>query len=60
MKARKNFYHDVESIDWDRNLKGRPADYIGLIPKEQGDIDFESIGKLTKSSRIEEWVRPYN
>lgn len=53
MKARKNFYHDIESIDWERNLKGRTVDYIGLMPKEQGDIEFESLGKIMKSSRID-------
>ena len=38
MKARKNFYHDIEALDWDRNLKGKPADYIGVLPRDQSEI----------------------
>lgn len=60
MKIRKNFYHDVESLSWDKNFKGQPADFIGLLPKNQSDIQFDSIGTLTKMQKANDWVKPYN
>ena len=53
MKVKKNYYNEIESLSWDKNFKGKEANYIGLIPKDMSDLEFAEVERIPKMQRIE-------
>jgi hypothetical protein len=49
IKNRKNYYHNVQALYWNSNLKDTIASFLGIIPKNLEDVDGEIIGKLAKN-----------
>jgi nanoRNase/pAp phosphatase (c-di-AMP/oligoRNAs hydrolase) len=49
IKNRKSYYHNVQAIYWNTDLKDTVACYLGLIPKNFEDAEGATIEKLAKS-----------
>lgn len=43
-------------LNWNQ-LERRDANFIGLIDRE---YPFEELGKISKSQKVSEWIKPYN
>lgn len=60
LRNRKNFYHNIQLLSWETDILGTVADYLGLVPVNTQNLEIETIHKIPKSERVEEWIKAYN